>query len=59
MYNVVWAQEHWVGNEGSGKGEGFLEALKEGDRILVWARAKILHPHTELLSIRVAELTRG
>jgi hypothetical protein len=42
-YNVVWSSAltpRWVGNEGSGRGEGFVDALQEGDRILVWARAK-------------------
>ncbi|KAH7085589.1 hypothetical protein BKA63DRAFT_399889 [Paraphoma chrysanthemicola] len=39
-YHVVWADDGSEGNEGAGKGEGFLDELKEGDRILVWARAK-------------------
>jgi hypothetical protein len=40
-YHVVWASDHHEGNEGAGSGEGFLEALKEGDKVLVWARAKV------------------
>ncbi|KAF2685620.1 hypothetical protein K458DRAFT_476976 [Lentithecium fluviatile CBS 122367] len=39
-YRVVWAVNHREGNEGAGDGLGFLEALGEGDRIVVWARAK-------------------
>jgi hypothetical protein len=43
-YNIVWSSAstpRWVGNEGSGRGEGFVDALQEDDRILVWARAKV------------------
>ena len=29
------------GNEGAGSGEGFLNAFRQGDRVLVWARAKV------------------
>jgi hypothetical protein len=58
IYNVVWAEEPWAGNEGSGTGEGFLEALQEGDRILVWARAKVCQSHIALLSTEVVGLTR-
>jgi hypothetical protein len=46
-YNVVWSSAstpRWVGNGGSGKGEGFVDALQEGDCILVWARAKASYP---------------
>ncbi|KAF2241931.1 hypothetical protein BU26DRAFT_534945 [Trematosphaeria pertusa] len=39
-YRVVWAFDHFEGNEGAGRGEGFLQELKEGDRLLIWARAK-------------------
>ncbi|RYN32998.1 hypothetical protein AA0113_g2267 [Alternaria arborescens] len=43
-YHVAW-EEHGLsevneGNEGAGSGEGFLNALRQGDRVLVWARAK-------------------
>lgn len=41
LSKVLWATDKWVGNEGSGKGEGFLEELKKGDLILIWARAKV------------------
>jgi hypothetical protein len=34
-YQVVWAEDRWIGNDGSGKGECFLEMLKEGDHIVV------------------------
>jgi hypothetical protein len=43
-YNILWSSAstpRWVGNEGSGRGEGFVDALQEDDRILVWARAKV------------------
>jgi hypothetical protein len=43
-YKIVWSSAstpRWVGNEGSGRGEGFVDALQEGDWILVWARAKV------------------
>ena len=31
----------WDGDEGSGKGEGFIESLRDGDCILLWARVKV------------------
>ena len=40
-YEVIWAPDHNEGNEGAGSGEGFFDALKDGDSILVWARAKV------------------
>jgi hypothetical protein len=41
-HTIVWAVEgREEGNEGSGSGEGFLQELREGDRVLVWARAKV------------------
>jgi hypothetical protein len=40
-YRVVWAENENEGNEGAGSGEGFLKELKDGDRVLVWARAKV------------------
>jgi hypothetical protein len=40
-YRVVWAEDGNEGNEGAGSGEGFLKELKDGDRVLVWARAKV------------------
>ncbi|KAG9192388.1 hypothetical protein G6011_11122 [Alternaria panax] len=40
-YHVVWDECGLSeGNEGAGSGEGFLDALRPGDRVLVWARAK-------------------
>ncbi|KAH4126740.1 hypothetical protein HBH68_065720 [Parastagonospora nodorum] len=42
-YTIVWSSDtnpRWVGNDGSGQGKGFVDALREGDCILVWARAK-------------------
>ncbi|KAF2129776.1 hypothetical protein P153DRAFT_289769 [Dothidotthia symphoricarpi CBS 119687] len=39
-YRVVWSVDGNQGDEGAGTGERFLDELKEGDAILVWARAK-------------------
>ncbi|RMZ70550.1 ankyrin repeat [Pyrenophora seminiperda CCB06] len=40
-YRVVWGREGSVEtNEGAGDGQGFLEELRKGDRIVVWARAR-------------------
>jgi hypothetical protein len=43
-YNIVWGSRsnpNWVGNEGSGQGEGFVDSLQEDDWIVIWARAKV------------------
>lgn len=40
-YDVLWTQYAHEGNEGSGTGDGFLDELKDGDRLLIWARAKV------------------
>jgi hypothetical protein len=43
-YTIVWGSKsnpRWVGNGGTGSGEGFVDSLQEGDWILVWARAKV------------------
>jgi hypothetical protein len=40
-YRVAWTADRHEGNEGAGDGLGFLQALRDGDRILVWARAKV------------------
>jgi hypothetical protein len=42
-YHILWTQDSCEGNEGAGRGEGFLSELKEGDRLLIWARAKVGH----------------
>ncbi|KAF3047462.1 hypothetical protein E8E12_007714 [Didymella heteroderae] len=39
-YDITWTQHTHVGNEGSGTGDGFLDELRDGDRLLIWARAK-------------------
>ncbi|KAF2851168.1 hypothetical protein T440DRAFT_449076 [Plenodomus tracheiphilus IPT5] len=39
-YHISWTEDGYGGNAGSGTGEGFVRELKDGDRILVWARAK-------------------
>jgi hypothetical protein len=43
-YRVVWgckANPTWVGNEGTGSGEDFIDSLQHRDWICVWARAKV------------------
>lgn len=43
-YHVVWGSSsnpRVEGNEGAGKGEGFIDSLQKGDIIAVWARAKV------------------
>lgn len=40
-YQVIWAPDHNEGNEGAGSGQGFFDALKHGDSVLVWARSKV------------------
>jgi hypothetical protein len=43
-YNIVWggkSNPQWIGNEGSGRGEDFVDSLQEGDWVVVWARAKV------------------
>jgi hypothetical protein len=44
-YHVAWDErglsEVNEGNEGAGSGQGFLHALRPGDHVLVWARAKV------------------
>lgn len=40
-YDVLWTHDDHEGNEGSGRGDDFLGELKEGDRLLIWARAKV------------------
>lgn len=42
-HNVIWsvAENETEGNEGAGKGDGFLDELRAGDRVLVWARARV------------------
>ncbi|OAG05619.1 uncharacterized protein CC84DRAFT_1145151 [Paraphaeosphaeria sporulosa] len=40
---VKWgcrAAPAWEGNEGAGKGEGFVDSLKDGDCVVLWARVK-------------------
>lgn len=40
-YRVVWYEDGFEGNEGAGQGEGFLQELKVGDTMLIWARAMV------------------
>ncbi|KAJ8115593.1 hypothetical protein OPT61_g2803 [Boeremia exigua] len=39
-YDVLWTHDDFKGNEGCGRGETYLSQLEDGDRLLVWARAK-------------------
>ncbi|KAF2474454.1 uncharacterized protein BDR25DRAFT_281405 [Lindgomyces ingoldianus] len=42
-YRVVWGckkNPRWQGNEGAGKGDGFVDSLRTGDVVGVWVRAK-------------------
>ncbi|KAF2253729.1 hypothetical protein BU26DRAFT_516032 [Trematosphaeria pertusa] len=55
-YRVVWgcaANPRWEGNEGAGRGEGFLDSLRNGDWIVVWARAKRRGWDNHVLGVRV------
>jgi hypothetical protein len=52
-YCVVWAQDCIEDDEGAGTGEGFLKELRDGDRMLVWARAKVC----SVSLMRVSRLT--
>lgn len=43
-YRVLWTADDWEtdeGNEGAGSGEGFISELRDGDKVVVWARAKV------------------
>jgi hypothetical protein len=40
-HDVLWIYNETHGDGGAGRGEGFLDEIKEGDRLLVWARAKV------------------
>ena len=60
-YRVVWgckANPTWVGNEGTGSGEGFIDSLQHGDWICVWARAKVNSPIVERVSTLTKALNR-
>ncbi len=43
-YHVLWTHDGYEGNEGAGRGEGFLDELKDRDRLIVWARARVCEP---------------
>lgn len=43
-YRVVWGSSsnpRFEGNVGAGKGEGFVDSLRKGDIIAIWARVKV------------------
>lgn len=42
-YRIVWGKDYCEceTDRGAGEGTGFIEALQEGDRVLIWARAKV------------------
>jgi hypothetical protein len=51
-YDVVWSNSRLpnprpVGNAGAAGREGFVESLKEGGFILIWARARVRHIQKE------------
>ncbi|KAL1602738.1 hypothetical protein SLS60_006159 [Paraconiothyrium brasiliense] len=52
-YRVVWTPGDWEGSQGTGTGEGFFDVLKEGDSVLVWARAKYPGWRCEVDSIKM------
>ncbi|KAJ4348426.1 uncharacterized protein N0V89_009800 [Didymosphaeria variabile] len=52
-YRVVWTPDGWEGNQGTGNGERFFDVLKEGDSVLVWARAKYPQWRCEVDSIKM------
>ncbi|PSN59797.1 hypothetical protein BS50DRAFT_594230 [Corynespora cassiicola Philippines] len=55
-YRVVWgsqANPRWEGDEGSGHGEGFVDALRSDDIIVVWARAKRRGWENHVFGVRV------
>ncbi|KAL5387900.1 hypothetical protein DPSP01_003298 [Paraphaeosphaeria sporulosa] len=42
-HHIIWSCKNhprWVGNDGSGQGEGFVDAVKPGDCIVLWTRIK-------------------
>lgn len=56
-YTIVWSSDsnpRWVGNDGSGQGIKFVDTLREGDCILVWARAKVSF-NTDMTQIILAD----
>jgi hypothetical protein len=50
-YKIIWGQGRTEGNEGAGSGQGFLEELKENDRIVMWARVRVSHFNLHLYVI--------
>lgn len=44
-YRILWAADRFEGNVGAGSGAGFVQNLKEGDELLIWARAKVTYPN--------------
>ncbi|KAJ4290840.1 hypothetical protein N0V90_010035 [Kalmusia sp. IMI 367209] len=52
-YRVLWTPGYFEGNEGAGSGEGFFDALQEGDSVLVWARAKYPGWRCEVDSVKI------
>ncbi|KAJ4365844.1 hypothetical protein N0V83_008465 [Neocucurbitaria cava] len=40
-YRVIWTDDGSEGNEGAGRGDDFVQELTDGDRLIIWARAKV------------------
>lgn len=52
-YHIVWTEDGSWGNQGAGTGEGFVRELQDGDRILIWARAKYPGWQCEVESVTI------
>jgi hypothetical protein len=56
-YSIIWTRDSFQGNEGAGRGEGFLKALENGDRLLIWARAKVFLQF--LFTVRLSKIANS
>lgn len=52
-YRIVWGSTRWLGNQGTGSGNDFIECLQPGDRICVWIRAKRKGWENHVYGVRV------
>ena len=54
VQEIVWKRQgQWEGDEVAGKGEGFVEMLKPGDRIAIWTRAARLNWANQIRSAKI------
>ena len=54
IHEVVWGRQGTSeGGEGAGKGEGFVEMLRPGDRIIVWVRATRMNWANKVKSVKM------